>query len=238
MPRLVDYACRFEFLRRAAFVIVRDRGVGDLSRHSIAHVLGTSVSTVRRLLHHDARLTALAMDEVTRRRRLGRWGVPQGGPEEVALSLLRRALPDEDHRIAEELVWWRLVIAGAAGERFGDDTRATHDSDWGDGSLRDQYQVATLGFVDQSVRTDPDATTEQATPDPLAADIAAYDADITALITRVLGLLGVSDPDHAEALRIRALLDGLNLRVCLGRLTPGEAVAALTRHLSTVRVAA
>lgn len=238
MPRLIDYACRFDFLRRAAFAIVRDRGVGDLSRHAIARELGTSVSTVRRLLDRDAQLTGLAMDEVTRRRRLGRWGVPSGIPEEVALTLLRRALPDEGHRIAEELVWWRLVIANASGAQWGDE-RSRHDAAWGDGSLREQFQVATLGYADHGGGSAPDATAEHEAPDHrLAADIEAHEEGIAALISRGLDLLGVADPDQTEAVRIRALLDGLNLAVCRGRLTPTEAVAALAHHLSTVRVAA
>jgi hypothetical protein len=238
MPRLIDYASRFEFLRRAAFAIVRDRGVGDLSRHAIARELGTSVSTVRRLLHHDVQLAGLALDEVTRRRRLGRWGVPSGSPEDVALTLLRRALPDEGHRIAEELVWWRLVIASAAGPQCGGETRFRHDADWGDGSLREQYQVATLGYADHGVESDPYAPAEQEAPDPLASDMEAHEQDISAPISRVLDLLGVPDPDQSEAVRIRALLDGLSLGVCLGRLTPAHAVATLAHHLTTVRVAA
>lgn len=54
----------------------------------------------------------------------------------------------------------------------------------------------------------------------------------------MLVLLEVPEPRDPEAVRLKALLDGLNLHVCLGRLTPHEAVAALTHHLSTVRVAA
>lgn len=143
MPRLVNYAARVEFLRRAAFAIVRDRGVGDLSGHAIARELGTSVSTVCRIRNPDAQLTTLALGEIDRRRRIGRWGVPSGRPDDVALVLLRRVLPDEDHRIDEELVWWRLVITDA---RFTDDTRSGPDGDWGEGSLRDQFQIATRGL--------------------------------------------------------------------------------------------
>lgn len=61
----------------------------------------------------------------------------------------------------------------------------------------------------------------------------------SALLDRALHLLGVPEQDRAvEAVRIRSMLDGLNLAVCLGRLTPTEAVAAVAHHIATVRVAA
>jgi hypothetical protein len=238
MPRLVDYAARVEFLRRAAFAIVRDRGVGDLSRHAIARELGTSVSTVCRILNPDAQLTTLAVDELNRRRRIGRWSVPSGSPGQVALALLRRVLPDEDHRIAEELVWWRLVIASAAGKPFGDDTRSTHDTDWGEGNLRDQFQVATRGYADDTTHGDPDVPAEETATDQVARQFEEHDASVNGLLRRVLVLLEVPEPHDAEAVRLKALLDGLSLGVCLGRLRPAEAVAALAHHMSTVRVAA
>ena len=240
MPRLVNYASRFEFLRRAAFAIVLDRGVGALSRRAVAAELGTSVSTVRRLLNPDARLTVLAMDEVERRRRLGRWGVPKGEPTEVALDLLRRLLPDETHRIAEELVWWRLVLDDPPGERVTDNGRAAHDHAWDEGPLREQFQIATYGDADPAdVSTTMEAEGTFEPSSPLAARVEDQDAAIKTLLNQALHLLDVPDQDRAtEAIRVRAMLDGLNLAVCLGRLTPAKAVAALTHHIATVRVAA
>jgi hypothetical protein len=240
MPRLVNYASRFEFLRRAAFALVLDRGVGALSRRAIAAELGTSISTVRRLLSPDAPLTVLAMDEVARRRRLGRWGVPKGEPGEVALELLGRLLPDEAHRVAEELVWWRLVLDEPTGEPVTDNGRAAHDHAWDEGPLRDQFQIATFGSVEPSDLTttmEGERTLER--PRPLASHVEDHDAAVAALLNRALQLLDVPDQDRAkEAIRVRAMLDGLNLAVCLGRLTPAEAVTAVAHHIATVRVAA
>jgi hypothetical protein len=253
MPRLVNYPARFEFFRRAAFAIVRDRGVSELSRRAVARELGTSVATVRRLLAPDASLTALAADEVSRRRRFGRWGMPVGAPEDVALRVLRRALPDEDHRIGEELVWWRLVIDRPTDLPIAEIERRHDDAGGGGGSLREQFQIATNGYAADTEPSDsepsgsepsgsepsgtkPDAQGDRI--DPLAAEIEQHDADLTAVISQVLDLIGVPDAGHDEQVRLRALLDGLNLGVCLGRLTPDEAVAVLAHHLAAVRVAA
>jgi hypothetical protein len=248
MPRLVNYPARFEFFRRAAFAIVRDRGVSELSRRAVARELGTSVATVRRLLAPDASLTALAADEVSRRRRFGRWGMPVGAPEDVALRVLRRALPDEDHRIGEELVWWRLVIDRPTDLPIAEIERRHDDAGGGGGSLREQFQIATNGYAANTEPSDsePSGSEPSGTKrdpqgdriDPLAAEIEQHDADLTAVISQVLDLIGVPDAGHDEQVRLRALLDGLNLGVCLGRLTPDEAVAVLAHHLAAVRVAA
>jgi hypothetical protein len=258
MPRLVNYPARFEFFRRAAFAIVRDRGVSELSRRAVARELGTSVATVRRLLAPDASLTALAADEVSRRRRFGRWGMPVGAPEDVALRVLRRALPDEDHRIGEELVWWRLVIDRPTDLPIAEIERRHDDAGGGGGSLREQFQIATNGYAADTEPSDSEPSGSEPSDsepsgsepsgtkpdpqgdriDPLAAEIEQHDADLTAVISQVLDLIGVPDAGHDEQVRLRALLDGLNLGVCLGRLTPDEAVAVLAHHLAAVRVAA
>ena len=62
MPRLVDYAVRFDFIRRAAFAVVRDDGVDALSRRRVAAELGTSVNTIRRLVADWVDLVGLAAD--------------------------------------------------------------------------------------------------------------------------------------------------------------------------------
>jgi hypothetical protein len=240
MPRLVNYPARFEFFRRAAFAIVRDRGVSELSRRALARELGTSVATVRRLLAPDAALTALAADEVSRRRRFGRWGMPAGAPEDVALRALRRALPDEEHRISEELVWCRLVIDRPTDLPIAEIERRHDEAGESGGSLREQFQIATNGYVDDPPGSEPSG--EEPAPqggrvDPLASEIEQHDAELTAVISQVLDVIGAPDADH-EQVRMRALLDGLNLGVCLGRLTPDDAVAVLAHHLATVRVAA
>jgi hypothetical protein len=64
MPKLVDYQGRFAFFEQASFALVRDHGPQHLSRHRLAHVLGTSISTVRRLLNAESDLRRLVLAEV------------------------------------------------------------------------------------------------------------------------------------------------------------------------------
>ena len=110
MPRKVDYASRFEFIRLAAFAIVRDRGVWALSRRALADELGTSRNRVDDLLRADAHLPSLAAEHVVSRRRTGRFSLGTGSPEEAAVKLVTSLLPDSPERIDEELVWLRLRV--------------------------------------------------------------------------------------------------------------------------------
>ena len=73
MPRLIDYVGRFEFIRQAAFAVVRDEGVEALSRRRVAAELGTGVNTIRRSVAGWADLARLAADQVRSRRRPGAW---------------------------------------------------------------------------------------------------------------------------------------------------------------------
>jgi hypothetical protein len=51
---------------------------------------------------------------------------------------------------------------------------------------------------------------------------------------RVMELLQVSDRE-AETMRLQALVDGLALAVCTGRLSPEECVRSMDRHLAELR---
>lgn len=59
MPRRIDYVGRFEFIRQAAFAVVRDDGVEVLSRRRVAAELGTGVNTLRRSVAGRADLARL-----------------------------------------------------------------------------------------------------------------------------------------------------------------------------------
>ena len=210
------------------FAIVRDRGVSELSRRAVARELGTSVATVRRLLAPDASLTALAADEVSRRRRFGRWGMPVGAAGR--------------HRIGEELVWWRLVIDRPTDLPLAEIERRHDEAGEAVGSLSEQFQLATTGYAADTDLPGSEPSGSEPAPhgdrvDPLASEIEQHEAELTGVISQVLVLIGVPDAEH-EQLRLRALLDGLNLGVRLGRLAPDEAVVVLAHHLATVRVAA
>jgi hypothetical protein len=59
MPRLIDYVGRFEFIRQAAFAVVRDDGADALSRRRVAAELGTGVNTIRRSVADWRRTTCM-----------------------------------------------------------------------------------------------------------------------------------------------------------------------------------
>ena len=242
MPKNVDYIGRFAFFEEAAFAIVRDDGVHRLSRHRMAAVLGTSISTIRRVLAGHADLRMLALREAQLRRRAGRWGRPSGEPVEVAEALLRRLLPDSDARVAEELVWWRVAIAAPTA------ARVTTDAAHPEGPLSDRFAIATWGYVlrdleDRDARTSTPSTdsVDPAVPtsDSVAATLAEHDEDVSATVAGALGVLGVPEGPEgaAERERTRARVEGLGVGVCLGRLTPEQACGVLRDHLEKVAVA-
>ena len=111
MPRIVDYVGRFAFFELASFTLVRDHGVDRLSRHALAKVLATSVSTIRRLLSPEADLRQLALNEVAYRRRLRLTPAAGATGPDAGARLLMPLIPTVPEQVAEELVWWRLVIA-------------------------------------------------------------------------------------------------------------------------------
>jgi hypothetical protein len=231
VPKLVNYSARFEFLREAAFTVVRDRGVSALSRHSVAAVLGTSVNTVRRLLSPEADLRVLAADEVARRRLHGRLGrLRDGETVERAGHVVRALLPDAQHRVDEEVVWLRLMVA------LPRDGSAQADAD---GPLRDRWQLAEHGYVLQGdVGHGADGGAEGATrpgepgEHPLAEHLRTREGEIASRLGEALRLLEVPPETRAdETVTLRALTDGLTQAVCASRLTPEEAVAHLEHHL-------
>jgi len=111
VPRIVDYVGRFAFFELASFTLVRDHGVDRLSRHALAKVLATSVSTIRRLLSPEADLRQLALNEVAYRRRLRLTPAAGATGPDAGARLLMPLIPTVPEQVAEELVWWRLVIA-------------------------------------------------------------------------------------------------------------------------------
>lgn len=222
MPKLVNYSARFEFLREAAFTVVRDRGTAALSRHAVAAALGTSVNTVRRLLSPDANLLVLAATEVERRRRHGRFGrLRDGEPLERALYVVRGLLPDIDARIDEELVWLRLVLSTPTIRSL-------------DTSLPNRWQVAEKGWADEQPHGLDDAAAGGQGAHPLEEHLAEREAEVTSRIDEALGLLSIAgDRGAVESDLLRAMVDGLTLGVCLDRLTPAQAVVLLEAFLSS-----
>jgi hypothetical protein len=224
MPKVVNYAARFEFVRRAAFLVVRDQGPHALSRRSVANALGTSVNSVRRLVSEDADLRQLAADEVAQRRTRGRWDQRRDlTGVDRATFLLGRVLPDEQRRVAEELVWLRLVVDSCA-PTPGDDTVAT---------LQAEHLVADRGYVPESHRPPETGTAPE---DGLIDLWREHDALVDRAVAGALAAVGADS--LAERSRTRAVVDGLLLSTCLGRTSPEEAVATLEHHVAALAPAA
>lgn len=237
MPKLIDYAGRFMFFEAASFAIVRDHGVHHLSRHRVATVLGTSISTVRRLLRSESDLRGLALTEVGHRRRRGRYGRPPGDGADAALWLLRQVVADEPSRIAEELVWWRLNIAAPTTAHMPLD-----EEDVDEGPLHHRFAVASHGFVPIDVLALEIAARTPAEDaagslDRVVAARAQRDADIAgsvaAALTWVSPTLTGEELDRASA-ALHALVEGVGIGVCMGRLTPEDGVAILRSQVAWV----
>jgi len=237
VPKLIDYAGRFAFFEEASFAIVRDHGAHHLSRHRLAKVLGTSISTVRRLLNAETDLRKLALTEVGHRRRRGRYGRPPGEGFEAALWLLRRMIPDSPNRIAKELVWWRVTIAAPTGARV-----PLEEAHLEEGPLHHRFAVANFGFVPMDVLQ---LNIEPPTPavdadgaiDPVVTARAERDEIVAGEVAAALALAAPSlegEPLASATELVHALLEGLGVATCLGRLTPEKAVETLRSQLTYI----
>jgi hypothetical protein len=234
VPKVIDYAGRFAFFEEACFALVRDHGVDHLSHHRIAAKLGTSISTVRRLLSPDADLRVVTLSEVRVRRRSGRPRPPVVEGVDGALARLRRLLPDSPARIAEELVWWRLNLAAPTHPALPLDPAHLEE-----GPLHHRFAVANLGYVPGHVLAlgiappttsiDGDGTLDPVVEDRLDHDAGVAD-EVTAVLHDCLSTLRGDELDLAAQL-VHGLLDGLGIAVCLGRVAPEDAVAILRSQL-------
>ncbi|GAA5117937.1 hypothetical protein GCM10023339_29660 [Alloalcanivorax gelatiniphagus] len=237
MPRLVDYGGRFSFFEEACFAIVRDHGLDDLSRNRLAAVLGTSASTVRRLVNARADLRRLALAEVGQRRRRDRPRPRDLSGTDHAVALLRRLLPDSPQRIAEELVWWRLAVAAPTSATVPPD-----EVQLDEGPLHHRFAVASHGFVPSDVLhlevTPPRrALREDGSLDPVVEARTARHEQVADEVAAALAVLdtGLDAADRARVVdELCALVDGLGLGVCLGRTTPQAAVATLRGYLRSL----
>lgn len=226
MPRLVDYASRYAFLRIAAFTIVAEQGVQALSRPALAARLGTSTSSIRRILAADIDLRELAIQEADERRRRGRWARAQGGPAETAVHLLRQLIADDPPRIAEELVWWRLALSVPV------PAATESEREHPEGPLRTRFQVADRGWADEPVEPEePDESSDcGAATDPLIPVLRARSDHEDRTVTRALDLLSAGE-DPAATHLTRALVTGVGLATATGDLTPAQGVGVLADHV-------
>jgi hypothetical protein len=245
VPKIVDYAGRFAFFELASFTLVRDHGVDRLSRHAVAKVLSTSISTVRRLLNPEADLRHLALNEVAYRRRHRLTPATAATGPEAAMRLLLPLIPSVPQQVAEELVWWRLAIAAPTTASLPSDIAADLD-DEDSGPLHHRFAVATYGYVPPevlhaSIERPRSATSLEGELDVV---VAARQAHEEYLADRIETAVRVAAPEldapavghHAQVLH--ALVDGLGVAVSVGRLRPDEAEVLARAHVATLGLAA
>ena len=245
MPKVVDYAGRFAFFELASFTLVRDHGVDHLSRHALARVLATSISTIRRLLNSEADLRQLALNEVAYRRRSRLTPPTRATGVDAGARLVLPWIPTRPDQVAEELVWWRLAIGAPSTAHLPSDAAVDEDDDEG-GPVHHRFAIANYGFVPSDVLN---AAIERPRP-AVAADgevdvvIAARQERDEVLAERLAVVVRTTAPSlepgdvphHAEVMH--AVVDGLGVAVCLGRMRPDEAAVLVRDHLgSLARVA-
>jgi hypothetical protein len=230
VPRLIDYVGRFEFIRQAAFAVVRDEGVDALSRRRVAQELGTSVNTIRRSVAGWADLTRLAADHVVARRRAGRWNRGSDDPVERAAIIVRMLMPEDRTHLDEELVWLKLV-AGCALQP----SRLAEP-----GEIRREFGIGQRGY-DETEETETEETETAATEtaesrrEALSSYVTQRDEQLTDSVSAVLELLEVPEPRTDLTATVVALVEGLTLSACLGRLTPEEATRLAVDHVVALR---
>lgn len=224
MPRLIDYVGRFEFIRQAVFAVVRDEGVDALSRRRVAAELGTGVNTIRRSVAGWADLTRLAADQVESRRMLGRLGRCSDEPLEAATNLVRSLMPEDVTHLDEELVWLKLVTACALRPSGLEPP----------GQVRREFQVAQRGYDDGLPGQEPPAqdvgTQREDRRTALQSYLEARDRQLRTTLALVLEILSVPEPHDDAVATLVALVEGLTLSACLGRLTPEQATELALAH--------
>lgn len=221
-------------------MIVLDHGPAALSRRALANALGIGDSTVRRLIGPGVDLRTLAMGQTAERRRIGRWRQPHGTPSDKAWAILCQLLPDEESRVAEELVALKISVDLApvppVVRRVDEDGLTLAER--GRLGLTGKWPERSAELVDGDPReTHTDPRTGGAS-DPMVATLVTDRRDLEDnLIGRAVAVLEVPDPDRpAVAECLRTLLVGLNVRTCLGDLTPERAVEILRHEIARVDV--
>ena len=241
MPKIVDYAGRFEFTRQAAFAVVRDEGVDALSRRRVAAELGSSVNTIRRLVADWVDLVRLAADQVVSRRRLGRLGRRTEDPIEAVQILITGLMPEDRTHLDEELVWLKLVTACALRPSGLEPP----------GTVRRDFGIAQRGYdidliepasqeVEQPVTDEPegDPTGENRPREDRRTALERYLADreeeLRFAIGRSFDHLNLGEPRADTTASTIAMIEGLTLSACLGRIEPEKATELAIAYVMTL----
>jgi hypothetical protein len=217
MPRRVDYAARFEFLRQAAFELVRDEGVEALTRRGLAAELGTGLNTVLRLVNSKVDLVRLAAHEVVTRRRRGRMNRRSDDAAQLVANLVRALMPEDESHLDEELVWLRLVAA-CSFTPAGTEPR---------GSARREFWIAQRGY-DDGLPVAPRPLREAAPEHEdrrtaLQPYLDTHLDDMAVMVARMLELIEAPGPREELGILVTAVIEGLTWAACLGTISPQKA---------------
>jgi AcrR family transcriptional regulator len=115
MPKLIDYADRYEAVREVVYEITLEQGVGGISTAAVAERLHVSSRTLQRLVASAEALPLLGLqraERLARNRFHRRAGSPTWArlPEaERALTLLLDELPGNPER-EDRQVYWALLF--------------------------------------------------------------------------------------------------------------------------------
>jgi hypothetical protein len=201
-------AAQHQLLQEAAVVIARREGPEAITRRGLSAELGTVDAMARRTLGDHVLLPTLAATECAARRRRAA----------LFRSPVERLLPEAE-AVDVEVVWLRLLLG------YG----TVPPTDDGAG-LPQRYELVIRDRVvegeERRPREDP-RSAERTALAPYLADRVARDRE---LVVAVVG----ERTDLAEA--VHALVDGLVLAICTGRLAPEAARTVLADHLDRLGV--
>jgi len=226
MPRLIDYVGRFEFIRQAAFAVVRDDSVDALSRRRVAAELGTGVNTIRRSVADWADLARLAADQVVSRRRIGRFGRFTEDPIEAAGHLVRFLMPEDESHLDEELVWLKLVAACAFRPSGLEQP----------GQLKREFGIAQRGYDDGLPLDENETASSRIGLENRRQAVQPYvderDELVRTSVVRILDLVGVGERHDDAVATLTAVIEGLTLAACTGRLGPQRATELAVSYVT------
>jgi hypothetical protein len=250
MPRRIDYVGRFEFIRQACFAVVRDEGPEALSRRRVATELGSGVNTIRRLVAEWADLARLAADHVVARRRAGRLHPRTDDPMEAVGHMIRSLMPEDASHLDEELVWLKLVACygltpsgleppGHVRREFGIAQRG-YDIDLLEPMLGStERSEARGGDAEEGDAEEGDAEEGDAgvadRRDVLRPYFDRHLEDLQVVIGRVLDLVECPEPREEAATLLLAVIEGLTLAACIGRISPEDATDLAIRFATDQR---
>jgi hypothetical protein len=227
MPRLIDYAGRFEFIRQACFAVVRDEGPDALSRRRVAVELGTGVNTIRRLVADWVDLARLAADHVVTRRRAGRLHRRTDDPMEAVGYEIKSLMPEDATHLDEELVWLKLVACYAL-KPSGLEPPGQVRRDFG--IAQRGYDIELLQGSERAGTDGSSAAGSEGRREALRPYVDHHLDDLRVVIDRVLDLLEVPAPRDETATLMSAVIEGLTLATCMGRISPEDATDLAIRY--------